>query len=138
MTIRELLDYNSSIKTIIDNAKDVSALVKYKLLTMCKQIEPVEETVEKVRLEIINKYGTKKEDGSVGIWEPARDDYENDSDYDEAVTKYHSNIEQFQNDMNSLLNSESDITIKKFKSSEIFDAGLPADYLLAIYNLIEE
>lgn len=138
MTIRELLDYNSSIKAIIDNAKDVNALVKYKLLTMCKQIEPIEETVEKVRLEIINKYGTKKEDGSVGIWEPARDDYENDSDYDEAVTKYHSNIEQFQNDMNSLLNSESDITIKKFKSSEIFDAGLPADYLLAIYNLIEE
>lgn len=138
MKIEKLLDYNNSIKAIIDNAKDVNALVKFRLLSMCKQIEPVEEIVEKVRIEKLKQYGSTTADGSIGIFEPVKEDYENDADYNDAIKKYEKDVSSFQKDMNELLSSEADIEIKKFKPSDIFDAGLPADYLLIIYDLIEE
>ena len=138
MKVSEILDYNNVIKAIIDNAKDVNALVKFRLLGMCKQFEPIVTNFETIRQEKIAQYGTTDENGNVGIFTPKKEDFENDDDYKKASEEFETTIERFTADLNEVLNSESDIEIKKFKYTDIMDAGLPSDYLIAIYDLIEE
>ena len=138
MKVSEILDYNNVIKAIIDNAKDVNALVKFRLLGMCKQFEPIVANFETIRQEKIAQYGTTDENGNVGIFVPKKEDFENDDDYKKASEEFETTIEKFTADLNEVLNSESDIEIKKFKYTDIMDAGLPSDYLIAIYDLIEE
>lgn len=138
VTVDDVLRYNRILKSIIDNAKDVNALVKFKLLGMCKQFEPIVANFEIVQNEKIIQYGNTTKNGNTGIIKPNRDDFENDKDFEEAEKKYDEAIEKFSNDLNEVLNSKADIDIVKFKYTDIIDAGLPADYLLAIYELIEE
>ena len=138
MIVKDILDYNRKIKIIIDNAKDVNALVKFKLLGMLKQFEPVIANFETVRNEKILKYGTTTEDGNIGIFEPKKDDYENDDDYNKAMDDYFDAIKKLNDDLNEVVESDIDIEITKFKYTDIMDAGIPSDYLLAIYDLIEE
>lgn len=138
MTVNDILNYNNIIKGIIDNTKEVNALVKFKLLGMCKQFEPIVENFETVRQEKIAQYGTKDENGNIGIFSPNKDDFKDDKDYDKALYEYQKTISNFTNAIDEVLNSDADTTIKKFKYSEIMDAGIPSDYLIAIYDLIEE
>ena len=138
MKVSKILDYNNVIKAIIDNAKDVNTLVKFRLLGMCKQFEPIVANFETIRQEKIVQYGTTDENGNVGIFAPKKEDFENDDDYKKASEEFETIIEKFTVDLNEVLNSESDIEIKKFKYTDIMDAGLPSDYLIAIYDLIEE
>ena len=138
MKVSEILDYNNVIKAIIDNAKDVNALVKFRLLGMCKQFEPIVANFETIRQEKIAQYGTTDENGNVGIFAPKKENFENDDDYKKSSEEFETTIERFTADLNEVLNSESDIEIKKFKYTDIMDAGLPSDYLIAIYDLIEE
>lgn len=138
MKIGDILNYNRSIKLIIDNAKDVNSLVKFRLLGMLKQFEPVVQNYETIREEKIQEYGTVSEDGRIGIFEPHEDAFEAVNDYQEAKAKYDETIKKFSNDLDEILNSEADIEIKKFKYTDIMDAGLSSDYLMVIYDLIEE
>jgi hypothetical protein len=138
MTIQNILDYNEIIKAIIDNATDVNALIKFKLLGMLKQFEPVVANYETIRSEKIMKYGTTNEDGNTGIFAPKKENFDSDEDFNKATINFEETVKKFSDELNEVLQSESDIEIKKFKSSDIMDAGLPADYLLAIYDLIEE
>ena len=57
MKVKEVLNYNRIIKAIIDNADDVNSLVKFKLLGMLKQFEPIVTNFETIRDEKIVKYG---------------------------------------------------------------------------------
>ena len=41
-------------------------------------------------------------------------------------------------ELEEVLISDVEVNIKKFKYTEIIDAGLSADYLVALYGLIEE
>lgn len=138
MTVNEVLNYNKIFKAIIDDNNDISALLKFKFLSACKQFEPVVSNFETVREEKINQYSTNNSDGRVGIVPPVKDDYENDEDYAKAQETFEKNIKKFSDDMNELLASEADVEIKKFKASDVMDKGLSADYLVAIYDFIEE
>ena len=138
MTVNEVLNYNQIIKSIIDNATDINALIKFKLLGMCKQFEPIVENFEKVRQDKIREFGTKNEDGNIGIVPPEKDKYENDEDFEKAQKEFNDAVDKFNKAIEEVTNSEIKIEIEKFKSADIMDAGLPADYLLAIYDLIEE
>lgn len=138
MLVKDVLKYNDIIKSIIDNAKDVNALVKFRLLGMCKQFEPVVANFAVIQNEKIKQYGTTAEDGNIGIFAPKKESFENDEDFEKAQKEFEDTIEKFDTDINEVLNSETEIEIKKFKYTDIVDAGLPADYLLAIYDLIEE
>lgn len=138
MTVKEVLKYNDIIKAIIDQAKDVNALVKFRLLGMCKQFEPIVANFETVRQGKILEYGTPTEDGNTGIIQPKKEDFENEEDFNKAMEEFQETIRKFNADLDEVINSEADVEIKKFKYTDIVDAGLPADYLLAIYDLIEE
>lgn len=138
MKVKEILNYNRIIKQIIDNEKSVSALVKFKLLGLVKQFQPIVADYETIREEKISEYGTTNDQGIIGIFTPKEEDFETKEDFEKAMVQYDETIKAFYADLDSILESESDIKIKKFKADEIMNTGLPSECLLAIYNLIEE
>lgn len=138
MKVKEVLNYNRIIKAIIDNANDVNSLVKFKLLGMLKQFEPIVANFETIRDEKIVKYGKTTEDGQIAIISPKKDDFENDEEFEKASKEYEDIIKKFTSEMDEVLDSEIDIEIKKFNYDDIMNAGVPSDYLVAIYALIEE
>lgn len=138
MTINDVLNYNKAIMTIIDNINNMPALVKFKMLGMCKQFEPIVSNFDSIRQDKIRQYSNNKEEGSSGIIMPNKDDFENDDEYTKAVAEYEDCIKKFTDDIKELLNSEADITVKKFKVDEIMNVGIPSEYLISIYDLMEE
>lgn len=138
MLVKDVLKYNRIIKAIIDNTTDVNALVKFKLLGMLKQFEPTILNYETIRVEKINEYGKPSDDGDMGIFPPKKEDFDNDDEYKKAHKEFEDTIKKFSDDLSEVEEAEADIEIKKFKYTDIMDAGLPADYLVAIFDLIEE
>ena len=138
MTVNEVLNYNQIIKSIVDNAPNVNALIKFKLLGMCKQFEPIVENFEKVRQDKIREFGTVSGDGNIGIIPPNKDDFEDDNDFEKAQEEFNETVDKFNAAIEEVAMSEVKVEIEKFKSADIMDAGLPANFLLAIYDLIEE
>ena len=138
MTVREILRYNNTIKAIIDNAKDVNSLVKFKLLGVMKQFENTVANTENIRIELLAKYGETDDNGTISIKEPNRDDFNKEEDYKKAFDDYEKNYNQFMEEYTAILDSDADIELKKFKSSDIMNMGIPSDYLVALYDLIEE
>lgn len=138
MTINDVLSYNRIIKSFIDNATDVNSLIKFKMLGMVKQFEPVVQNFNTIRDDLIGKYGEENGDGSIGIFEPKKENYESDKEFEDAMKKYENTIKSFNEEIESIVNSEADIKINKFKAEEIMNAGIPSDYLVVLYDLIEE
>lgn len=138
MTVNDVLNYNQILKDIIDNAKDINALIKFRFLGMLKQFEPIVSSFEAIRNDKIKKYGTTKENGDVGIFEPRKEEFNSDEDYEVALKKYDDTMNKFINELSEVVNSEVETNIKKINYVDIMDAGIPADYLVKIYDIIEE
>lgn len=138
MTVSEVLKYDEIFKMIIDNNKDINALVKFKMLGVCKQFEPIINNYKTVRYEKAIQYGTDDGEGSVIIRMPQKENYDSDELYNTAVAEYEDAIKNFSADIDKILDSEVDIEITKFKYSDIMNAGVSADNLIAIYDFIEE
>ena len=138
MTVNDVMNYNRVIKNIIDNVSNIPALIKFKLLGMCMQFESTVSNFDTVREEKIRQYSNGETNGVIGIVAPNKENYENDDEYQKAVEEYDNNIKQFSADMSKVLESETEINIKKFKAEDIMNAGIPSEYLIHIYDLIEE
>lgn len=138
MLVKDAISYSRTIKSIIDSNSNINALVKFKLLGMAKQLEPITENFERVRNENIYKYGTINENGGASIIEPKRDSFDNDEDFNTAMDEYKNTVAKINEELKTILNSDVNVNINKFKYTEIIDAGLSADYLLDLYELIEE
>ena len=117
-----VLDLNAMLKAIIDNTElKIDSLLKFKLLGILKNIEIPVNNFEAVRNEKIREYGKENDEGNIGI---SADDTES--------------MEKFTNDLNEVINSEIEVNIQKLKAVDVFDKGLPADYLVGLYPIIEE
>ena len=117
-----VLDLNAMLKAIIDNTElKIDSLLKFKLLGILKNIEIPVNNFEAVRNEKIREYGKENDEGNIGI---SADDKES--------------MEKFINDMNEVINSDVEVNIQKLKAVDVFDKGLPADYLVGLYSIIEE
>ena len=138
MTVNQVLDYNSIIKAIIDNAKDVNVKIRFKFLGMINQFKPIVENFETIRQEKISEYGSINKDGQIGIFKPIQDDYETNTEFTEALHKYDEILAKFTKELQEVLDADTEIEISKFKAADIMDSGLSSDYLLALYDLIEE
>lgn len=119
-------EINNVLKSIIDNSElRIDALFKFKLLGIMKSFEIPIANFEVIRNDKIREYGKELEDEngnkSIGI----------DADDKEAITKFYE-------DINKVIESEVDVNINKLKSIDVFDKGLPADYLVKLYPIIEE
>ena len=117
-----VLELNNMLKTIIDNTElKIDSLLKFKLLGILKNIEIPVNNFEAVRNEKIREYGKENDEGNIGI---SADDTES--------------MEKFTKDMNEVINSDVEVNIQKLKAIDVFDKGLPADYLVGLYPIIEE
>ena len=117
-----VLELNNMLKAIIDNTElKIDSLLKFKLLGILKNIEIPVNNFEAVRNEKIREYGKENDEGNIGI---SADDTES--------------MEKFTNDMNEVINSDVEVNIQKLKATDVFDKGLPAEYLVGLYSIIEE
>ena len=121
-----VLEINNVLKQIIDNSElKIDALFKFRLLGIMKNLEVPIANFNVIRDEKIKEYGKELEDEngnkSIGI----------DANDKETVGK-------FSEDINKVIESEVDVNINKLKSVDVFDKGLPADYLVRLYHIIEE
>lgn len=147
MTVLEIMNYNDTLKKIIDSDSKVDALIKFKFLGMLKQFEPVVQNFEKIREDKIREYGTADDMGNIGIRPPKEEDFKSEEDGEtvidteglaKAQKEFEETVKKFENDLNKVLQSDAEIELKKFKYSELIDKGIPADFLLGLYDLIEE
>lgn len=122
MKLYKVLKLNHSIKSLIDRQDiKLNTSFKFRLLGIMKSIEPYLENFEIIRNEKIKEYGTVDEDNKITI-------DENDT---EARNK-------FSKDMENLLHTNVNLHIKKIKSKDAFNAGVPADYLVRIYDILKK
>ena len=121
-----ILEINNVLKSIIDHTElKIDALFKFKLLGIMKSFETPIANFEVIRNEKIREYGKELEDEngnkSIGI------------DVNDKET-----VDKFSEDINKVIESEVDININKLKSVDVFEKGLPADYRVKLYHIIEE
>lgn len=122
----DVLDLNITLKRIIDNNDlNIDSLFKFKLLGIMKNIENEIINYETIRTENIYKYGKEitDENGNKNFGIPNEDK---------------ESMEKFTKDMNELVNSDVEVNIQKLKATDVFDKGLPAEYLVGLYSIIEE
>ena len=124
MTIKlsTILELNNMLKAIIDNTElKIDSLLKFKLLGILKNIEIPVNSFEAIRNEKIREYGKENDEGNISI---SADDTES--------------MEKFTKDMNEVINSDVEVNIQKLKAVDVFDKGLPAEYLVGLYSIIKE
>ena len=124
--LENILEINNVLKQIIDNTElKIDALFKFKLLGIMKSFEVPIANFNVIRDEKIKEYGKETEDEngnkSIGISVDDKD----------AIAK-------FSEDINKVIDSEVDINIEKLKAINVFDKGLPTEYLVKLYPIIEE
>ena len=121
-----ILEINNVLKSIIDNTElKIDALFKFKLLGIMKNLEAPIANFNVIRDEKIKEYGKELEDEngnkSIGI----------DANDKDAIAK-------FSKDINKVIDSEVEVNIEKLKAIDVFDKGLPTEYLVKLYPIIEE
>ena len=121
-----VLQINNVLKQIIDNSElKIDALFKFRLLGIMKNLEVPIANFNVIRDEKIKEYGKELEDEngnkSIGI----------DANDKDAIAK-------FSEDINKVIDSEIDVNIEKLKAIDVFDKGLPTEYLVKLYPIIEE
>ena len=121
-----ILEINNVLKSIIDNTElKIDALFKFKLLGIMKSFETPIANFEVIRNEKIKEYGKELEDEngnkSIGISVDDKDA-----------------IANFSKDINKVIDSEVEVNIEKLKAIDVFDKGLPTEYLVKLYYIIEE
>ena len=121
-----ILEINNVLKSIIDNTElKIDALFKFRLLGIMKNLEVPIANFNVIRDEKIKEYGKELEDEngnkSIGI----------DANDKDAIAK-------FSKDINKVIDSEVDVNIEKLKAIDVFDKGLPTEYLVKLYPIIEE
>lgn len=121
-----VLEINNVLKQIIDNSElKIDALFKFRLLGIMKNLEVPIANFNVIRDEKIKEYGKELEDEngnkSIGI----------DANDKDAIAK-------FSKDINKVIDSEVEVNIEKLKAIDVFDKGLPIEYLVKLYPIIEE
>lgn len=121
--LSNLLNINAVLKEIIENKDNVKSdsLFKFRLLTIMKSLESHVSNFEAVKNDKIQEYGKPDEDGKIIV---SPDDKEM--------------FDKFVYDINELLNSEVSINIQKLKAGDVFDKGIDAEYLVKLYDIMEE
>ena len=137
MQVKDVMKYDQVLSNIIDNTS-VSGILKFKFLQMRKQFEPVIENMNKIREETLAKYSKTNDEGQLGIFQPVREKFNSDEDYEAAVKEFNEAVEKFNSAMEPVYDEDVKIEFTKFKATDIMDAGIPSDALLVIFDLIEE
>lgn len=121
LELYKVINANEILKRIIDNKDlNINCISKFKLLGIMKELEPVVANFEFVKNEKIKEYGKEDENGQVSI---------NPEEEPEMFKKYQEEIQE-------LLSTT--VKVDTVKASDVIDKDIPADALVAIYDLISE
>ena len=121
LELYKVINANEILKRIIDNQDlNINCISKFKLLGIMKELEPVVANFEFVKNEKIKEYGKEDENGQVSI---------NPEEEPEMFKKYQEEIQE-------LLSTA--VKVDTIKAADVIDKDIPADALVAIYDLICE
>ncbi len=122
MNVNQVIKLNTVIKNIIDDeTMKIDSVIKFKLLSIMKTFEPTVANFELIRNEKIREFGKTDEDGNVRI----------DAEDKETMNLFHESLED-------VLNSKITVRFEKISAKDIFNKGIPAEYLVALYDIIQE
>ncbi len=122
MNVNQVIKLNTVIKNIIDDeTMKIDSVIKFKLLSIMKTLEPTVANFELIRNEKIREFGKTDEDGNVRI----------DAEDKETMNLFHESLED-------VLNSKITVRFEKISAKDIFNKGIPAEYLVALYDIIQE
>ena len=128
MILNDVLVLNDVVKSLIDNKTlSINMVLKFRLLGIAKSLEQHVSNYNIIRESKIMEYGTEAVDAEgnkLGVYE--------------IKTENTDAVEKFKRDLGEFLLTEVDVNIQKLKVQEVFDAGVPADYLVHLYGIIEE
>ena len=116
MQLSQIAGAMPTIQKLMDSTLKVS--VAFRLAKFAKQVEPHMESYDKLRQELLEKYGTKDEDEG--------------EDGQVRYTFKNGQAEKFAKELEELLQEKVDLKIKKFKISDIDDAELTPRDILSI------
>lgn len=120
LKVNDMIKKYDTICKLIDNENITDVSLKYKLLTLLHYLESHKNNVDKLRDELVKKYGTVDEHGDYTLKET-----------DESFKDYLS-------DINKLLEQEIQIMdIPKIKFIEVVNI-IPNEDLLALYEFITD
>lgn len=126
MKLNEVLQLDAVIKSIIDSKElPVSTVFKFRLLGILKSLESHVNNYEIVRVEKVKQYGKQTLD-------------EKGNMIDCKVEPNTENEKLFRLDIEEILNTDVVVDIQKLKLKETFDSGLPTNYLLHLYPIMEQ
>lgn len=121
LTLDRVLGINDILKRLIDNNDlKISPSFKFKLLGIMKSLELPVANFDYVKNEKIREYGKETEDGKISISQ--EDDPESFAKYSQDITELLSSI----------------VEVETVNAEEVFDKGVPAEALVALYDLISE
>lgn len=121
LELYKVINANEILKRLIENKDlNINCILKFKLLGIMKELEPVVANFEYVKNEKIKEYGKETEDGKISI---------NEDDDPEAFKKYSKDIQEL---------VSTTVEVNTIKASDVIDKGIPVDALVAIYDLITE
>lgn len=118
MQLVKIINLNEILKTIIDNISEVDIVTKFNFLGVMKKAEPYIQNFESVRSSLIEKYGEKNEDGQF------------------FIGKESDNYESFIHEFEKLLNQEVKDFDVKIDKDDVFNKGIPSEYLVSLYDFI--
>jgi hypothetical protein len=105
----------------------IKLTTKYWLHDLTKKVAAEKESVEKLKEELIKKYGTTDEDGNVSI--PMYINEMIDEETKEIVSRdVNPDFVKFQNDFNSLLEESRELEYKGFKLEEFDNVETDGNY----------
>ena len=122
MVLREIVAGIEAINKILDAPQ--KARTAFRLGRLSKELSPHFETYEKVRQELLEKFGEKV-----------------DSDEENGQIQYNfanGTAEKFQTELISMLEEKVDVKVRKIKLSELNGANLTARDMMALEWLIAE
>ena len=113
MQLSQIAGAMPTIQKLLDSSLKVT--IEFRLAKFAKEVEPHMESYEKLRGELLEKYGTL------------------DSTEEDGQSRYifeNGQAEKFTAELTKLLDEEIDLKVKKFKISDLKDAELtPRDIL---------
>lgn len=119
--LSKVLNIYYTLRHVIDDDKSsITPLTKFKLLGVMKELESPVINFETIKGEKIRELGTSNEEGVFFI----------DANDQESVKKFNESILP-------ILDSEVLVDLQKIKAEDIFNKGLSAEQLVALYEIIE-
>ncbi len=124
MKLNYIITLNTIMENLINNVQGITPSLKFKFLGIMRELSPHINNFETIRNDLVRKYGKTDEQGMIKV---EKDDTENFNNFNAEFDKFVSETDV-----------DIDMSKLKIKAVDVFDKGVPANYLTLLYDLIEE